>query len=238
MKVYVASSWRNAYQPSVVHTLEQEGFEVYDFRNPGPTEKGFAWSSIDPAWLGWTTEQYFEALKHPLAGHGFKLDKQALDSSDACVLVLPSGRSAHLEAGYMVGRGKPTVVYIPERVEPDLMNLLADAICDNLAEVVEELRAALVGKDGPKERSLVPPDPLWVVVPNTRPGHPLHPQYSVDSTELCCDPDDGMGPMPYVLLTEGVTKDEADRICAEFNKRGVDPRALVDPKNLVPEQPR
>ena len=36
MKIYVASSWRNAQQPAVVARLREAGHEVYDFRNPAP----------------------------------------------------------------------------------------------------------------------------------------------------------------------------------------------------------
>ena len=53
---------------------------------------------------------YIEAIRGHHAKDVFEFDKRHLDSSDAAVLVLPAGRSAHLEAGYMVGCGKP--VYI------------------------------------------------------------------------------------------------------------------------------
>lgn len=33
-KIYVASSWRNQYQPQVVRFLHEQGHEVYDFRHP------------------------------------------------------------------------------------------------------------------------------------------------------------------------------------------------------------
>ncbi len=32
MKVYIASSWRNEYQPTVVARLREAGHDVYDFR--------------------------------------------------------------------------------------------------------------------------------------------------------------------------------------------------------------
>ena len=35
MKLYIASSWRNAHYPAVVEALRGAGFDVYDFRNPG-----------------------------------------------------------------------------------------------------------------------------------------------------------------------------------------------------------
>lgn len=42
MKVYVASSWRNSYQPEVVKALRLSGHDVYDFCQPntgGPQEQ-------------------------------------------------------------------------------------------------------------------------------------------------------------------------------------------------------
>jgi len=33
LRVYVASSWRNEFQPGVVAVLKADGHEVYDFRD-------------------------------------------------------------------------------------------------------------------------------------------------------------------------------------------------------------
>ena len=52
MKLYVASSWRNLNQPTVVELLRKCGHEVYDFRNPAPGDNGFHWEEIDPDWEG------------------------------------------------------------------------------------------------------------------------------------------------------------------------------------------
>jgi len=46
-KIYVASSWRNPIQPRIVRVLREAGHTVYDFRNPAPGYKGFAWSDLD-----------------------------------------------------------------------------------------------------------------------------------------------------------------------------------------------
>jgi nucleoside 2-deoxyribosyltransferase len=61
-----------------------------------------------------------------------------MDHADCCVLVLPSGRSAHLEAGYMAAQGKPVYTLALERVEPDLMNLLLGPP-DHIATTMDEL---------------------------------------------------------------------------------------------------
>ena len=136
-RIYVASSWRNPYYPDVVTRLRAAGHEVYDFRNPPHGGPGFHWTDIDPDAPSWTFPQYAEGLHHPLAERQFSADLEALNWADTCVLVLPSGRSAHTEAGWLSGRGKRTIVYIPEMVEPELMYKLFDGVVGSMEELVE-----------------------------------------------------------------------------------------------------
>lgn len=135
-KIYVASSWRNPYYELVVKRLREQGYEVYDFRNPPHGGNGFQWTDIDGNAPNWTFEQYAEGLNHPLAERQFKADLDALEWADACVLVLPCGRSAHTEAGWMAGRGKKVVVYVPKMEEPELMYKLFDAVVDNTYDLI------------------------------------------------------------------------------------------------------
>jgi nucleoside 2-deoxyribosyltransferase len=139
VKVYVASSWRNVHQLTVVNILREAGHVVYDFKNPAPGSNGFHWSEIDPAWKGWTPEQFDQALKHPIAAEGFRRDMNALQACDACVLVLPCGRSAHTELGWAAGAGKVTIVLMQESDEPELMYLMCSGVCTSIGEVKEVL---------------------------------------------------------------------------------------------------
>ena len=140
MRIYVASSWRNTYQPAVVRGLREAGHDVYDFRHPAPGDDGFAWAEIDPAWQSWTPAQYRAALQHPRAREGFAHDRLALQMADVTVLVLPCGRSAHLELGYAAGVGQRTVVLMLEPYEAELMYLLVDRICLTIDELLAFLR--------------------------------------------------------------------------------------------------
>ena len=135
-KIYVASSWRNTYQPGVVEALLGDGHAVYDFRNPPHGRGGFHWGDIDPKWQTWTTAQYRAMLDSPLAIEGYTQDKSGMQWADTGVLVLPCGRSAHLEAGYFAGAAKPLFVYIPEKIEPELMYGMATKICISMDELL------------------------------------------------------------------------------------------------------
>jgi hypothetical protein len=149
MKIYVASSWRNTYQPGVVAKLRDLGHEVYDFRGPrdgwssGEEEGGFSWRTIDPNWQNWTPEEYIEALAHPLALEGFKRDMDALLRCDACLMVMPCGPSASMEMGWAKGAGKLVCVYAPEIREPDLMVKMADQVTSRWKYVDTWLRVAI-----------------------------------------------------------------------------------------------
>lgn len=139
-RIYAASSWRNIYQAEIVGLLRYFGHQVYDFKNPNQA-KGFAWSDIDKEWEKWDRNNYRQLLlSHPRAAQGFMSDYRAMQWADVCVLVLPCGRSAHLEAGYFNGANKRLVVYMPETQEPDLMYLMAQNICFT----ADELEQALV----------------------------------------------------------------------------------------------
>lgn len=137
-KIYLASSWRNVLYPGVLAALRAEGHTVYDFK-----EDGFGWDELDADWLSWTPEKYLDRLNSSRSVEHFILDRNALDWADTCVLLLPCGRSAHLEAGYAIGRGKETFVLLhPDRFEPELMYLLTPH--DHIHTDVDALKEALL----------------------------------------------------------------------------------------------
>lgn len=138
-RIYVASSWRNEYQPDVVSCLRGAGHLVYDFKNP-PFATGFGWSEIDPGWKDWKAIEYRHHLyNHPRCAQGYLSDYRAMEWADTCVLLLPSGRSAHLEAGWFAGRGKRLVIMTKDGEEPELMALMANHICISIQETLRVL---------------------------------------------------------------------------------------------------
>lgn len=136
--IYVASSWRNPRYEGILDCLEQWNIAYYNWRD----EEGFHWSDVfsELVWTNdagktvntmqmhidhWTDpippEMFARAMRHQRAQQGFERDMRHLEEAEAVILLLPCGKSAHLEAGWAVGSGKPTVVYAPEDLQPELM---------------------------------------------------------------------------------------------------------------------
>ncbi len=150
--LYVASSWRNERYPSVLETLREAQIPHYDFRSPRPGSDGFHWTDVwkDLRRVGeWRTDataaDIARMLEHPIAIAGFASDMGALSAAQAALLVMPCGRSAHLELGYAIGLRKPAAILLPPGpgTEPELMWSMADFVTDDLAEIVDWARAAL-----------------------------------------------------------------------------------------------
>lgn len=147
MKIYVASSWRNTHYDGVVRHLTSHGLKVWNWRNPPTGGNGFRWQDtgvgevlhyqhgdkIDtPAWRN--------LLHSSVAQQGFASDLAGMNWCDVGVLLHPAGRSAHLEAGWLAGRGKVVHVLAPEKTEPDLMVLaLNGEICETLPQLMHAL---------------------------------------------------------------------------------------------------
>jgi NTP pyrophosphatase (non-canonical NTP hydrolase) len=157
MNIYVASSWRNDFQPEVVKVLRKDGHRVYDFKEDGDGwgqgihgPGGFHWSEIDPDWQKWPSDiqKYIDGLKNPRATEGFHRDMDALEQADACVMVMPCGSSASMEMGWAVGANCHVYVYIPRMREPDLMVKMADLVTADLGEIRSQLN-----KTSPRLRS-------------------------------------------------------------------------------------
>jgi hypothetical protein len=149
--IYVASSWRNQRQPQIVSLLRSQGHRVYDFKRPdGGAGRGFRWEDAG-LWHSnpvdgdlWApdladADDYVTALSHPAAIHGFERDLAAMVAADTFVLVLPCGRSAHLELGWAVGAKKSTAVLLDDPCTPELMYRLVGLVTAQPADLIEWL---------------------------------------------------------------------------------------------------
>jgi len=111
MKIYLIGSLKNEKIPDIAGILREKGFEVFDeWYSPGPDADDY-WKEYEKG-RGWS---YTQALNHSLAAKNiFDFDKKHIDSSDVGILVLPCGKSGHLELGYMIGQGKLGYILLDE----------------------------------------------------------------------------------------------------------------------------
>lgn len=140
MRIYVASSWRNADQPRIVELLRDAGYEVYDFKNPAPGDNGFHWTEIGINWKTWTKYQYRKALNHEIAIEGFSYDYEAMKWADVFVGVQPFGVSASIEMGWAAGHPEKRTVLLMARGEPELMVKVFDYLCCDDSEMLGILK--------------------------------------------------------------------------------------------------
>lgn len=139
MKIYLIGSLRNEAIPEIGKTIRASGHDVFDDWYGAGKEADDYWKAYE----GIRGRGYRDALRGKAATHVFNFDKSNLDWADAAVLVLPAGKSGHIELGYMAGQGKQTFILFPE--EPaqdrwDLMYKFANDVFFEIADLTQELQ--------------------------------------------------------------------------------------------------
>lgn len=140
MKIYIIGSLRNPRITDVANVLRRTGHDIFeDWASPGP--------DVDTRWQEYEKARgrgFVEALNGHHAQNQFHFDKTHLDSASVGVLVLPAGKSAHLELGYLLGQGKQGYILLdgdPERYE--LMYAFATGVfldIESLCKAIQEQR--------------------------------------------------------------------------------------------------
>ena len=117
--IYLIGSLRNPEVPHIGNQLREKGFEVFD--------DWFAGGKIaDDEWQAYELvkgSSYRTALRGFAARHVFEFDLFHLNRANLGLLVMPAGKSGHLELGYLMGQGKPGYVLFPEDFQKSLAKL-------------------------------------------------------------------------------------------------------------------
>ena len=145
MNIYVASSWKNAKMAySVAVYLRNKDFDVDVFCDETTGRYVFHWSEmLDSPDKSKSELNAVTFLRDKRSQRAFKEDKKWLDWCDVCVLILPAGNSAHLEAGYIKGQDKKLIIYAPlgfPQGEFDVMYGFADLLTDEIDKIIIFLR--------------------------------------------------------------------------------------------------
>jgi hypothetical protein len=137
-RIYIIGSLRNPKIPQIARELRADGHSVFDdWFSPG--------KECDDEWQAYERSRgrtYKEALEGYHAEHQFSFDLKHIQAAEVGVLVLPAGKSGHLELGYMIGRGQRGYILL-EDGEPERFDLMYK-FAHGIAESLEELREMVV----------------------------------------------------------------------------------------------
>lgn len=120
--IYVAGSLRNPEITKVRDALKHalpEHRVFMDWYSAGP--------HADDHWKEFYQTQgmdYLTALKEPASINVYNFDKRYIDQSDYMVLVLPAGKSGHMELGYQIGRGKHGIILLDGSADEERWDIM------------------------------------------------------------------------------------------------------------------
>lgn len=135
--IYLIGSLQNPRVLDVAKRLRTEGFDVFDEWMAAAPHGDQQWQDYGRQ-RGWT---YKQALESAFVTTAFNFDLTHLKQADTGVLVMPSGRSGHLELGWLLGQEKRGYILFdgePERY--DLMTKLATDVVFSVDELLVALR--------------------------------------------------------------------------------------------------
>lgn len=138
-KIYVASSWKNEGEVQYIAALlRHAGHDVDDFTDASDGRYVFDYRDLGDI-------QQYDArsfLQTEQAQKAFQEDRKWIDWADGVLLLLPAGRSAHLEAGYAKGKGKFVIIYqdVFPPGEFDVMYGFADLVTEEFQSVLAFLQ--------------------------------------------------------------------------------------------------
>lgn len=131
--VYLAGALKNPRIVEIGNSLRGLGYDVMDeWWTPG--------KHADENWQAYEGARgrtYKEALEGRSASNVFMFDRAYLDLADAVVLVMPAGKSAMLELGYVLGRGKRAFIFLDDE-DPDRYDVMPK-FASGVAKTLEEL---------------------------------------------------------------------------------------------------
>jgi len=116
-KIYIIGALKNDNIPGIAEILRPK-YDVFDqWITPGSEADQYLFEYAKKR--GWN---YKEALTCHAAKNNFDFDKKHIDSSDIVIMVIPAGKSAHLELGYSIGMGKEAHILFD--AEPERFDLM------------------------------------------------------------------------------------------------------------------
>jgi hypothetical protein len=138
---FIASRWRNKeIVLELTEKLRNKGKTVYCFveGDGTPYELKDAEEKHHPEEFMQLFENIPNWREDPRIREIFEVDMAALKESESLILLLPSGKSAHLEAGVAYGMGKKCIL-IGEQQETESLYLIFGEMYSTIDEFIKSL---------------------------------------------------------------------------------------------------
>jgi len=138
---FIASRWRNKKSVlELTRKMRDAGKSVYCFIEGDGTK--YELKDLEEKHEPEEFMQIFESIpdwkSDPKVKEIFEADINALKNSESLILLLPAGKSAHVEAGVGYGMGKKCIV-IGEQKETESLYLIFDAFYKSIDDFIKSL---------------------------------------------------------------------------------------------------
>lgn len=135
---FIASRWRNKDSVrELVKKLRDKGKTVYSFFEGDGTS--YVFRNKEESHNPEEFMKYLESIpnwqKDPRIREVFEVDIRNLTESENVILLLPAGKSAHIEAGIAYGLGKKLIL-IGEQKETETSYMIFDEIYPSIEEFI------------------------------------------------------------------------------------------------------
>jgi len=132
---FISGRWRNRDKVlNLTHEIRKKGYSAYCFFETSlskdraendPEEEMKSFEKLD-----WRNDPYIKNI--------FTTDMEAEKNSDTFVMLLPAGKSCHIEAGAAYGMGKKCIL-IGEQKDAESLYLIFDEIYNSEAEFLKKI---------------------------------------------------------------------------------------------------
>jgi len=138
---YIAARWRNKEKVlELARKIETKNKKVYNFVEGDGTSY-----ELQHAEKELPTEKFMQKFENipdwkndPRVKEIFDVDMKAIKQSEKLVLLLPAGKSSHIEAGVAYGMGKKCIV-IGEQKEAESLYLIFSEFYNSIDDFVNSL---------------------------------------------------------------------------------------------------
>ena len=135
--IYLIGSLRLPSVRQFAQELRQHSFDVFDDWHAAGPEADDIWQKYEQD----RGRSYLEAIQGAHAKCVFEFDERNINRSSVGILMLPAGKSGHMELGYMLGQRKRGYVLFDKEPERwDIMYQFATGLFLDKDKLIAELK--------------------------------------------------------------------------------------------------